>query len=114
MNKELNNKVNFLYNSVKIQYIGSKELYHGHFIDLIKENYLLPNNKVLNRERIIKNNHKEAVIIIAITNDNNFLLVAQNRVDNIVSLEFTSGYVEDNETSTEAATRELDMYLKRQ
>ena len=107
MNKDLNYKIAALYNSVKAKRLSRKELYHGHFIDLIEENYLLPNNKILKRERIIKNNHKEAVIVIAITNDNNFLLVAQNRVDNIVSLEFPSGYIEEGETCTEAATREL-------
>jgi ADP-ribose pyrophosphatase len=107
MNDKLINKINYLYDSVKAKQIATKELYHGHFIDLVEEQYLLPNNKVITRERIIKNGHKEAVIIIAITTDNKYLLVAQNRVDNKVSLEFPSGYIEDGETFIEAAIREL-------
>ena len=37
MNSELENKVNYLYDSVKAEHISTKELYHGHFIDLIEE-----------------------------------------------------------------------------
>ena len=51
MNSELENKVNYLYDSVKAEHISTKELYHGHFIDLIEEQYLLPNNKIIKRER---------------------------------------------------------------
>ena len=107
MNSELENKVNYLYNSVKADHISTKELYHGHFIDLIEEKYLLPNNKIIKQERIIKNMRKEAVIVIAITSDNKYILVAQNRIDNKVSLEFPSGYIEDGETYIEGAVREL-------
>ena len=107
MNNELNKRVEYLFDSVNAQYIGSKELYHGNFINLIEEEYLLPNNKTIKRERIIKNNHKESVIVIAITSDNKYILVAQNRVNNKVSLEFPSGYIEEGETYIEASTREL-------
>lgn len=107
MNDKLNEKVNYLYDSVKAKHIDTKELYHGHFIDLIEEKYLLPNNKIIKRERIIKNMRKEAVIVIAITIDNKYILVAQNRVNNKVSLEFPSGYIEDGETYIEGAVREL-------
>ena len=48
---------------------------------------------------------KEAVIVIAITSDNKFILVAQNRIDNKVSLEFPSGYIEDGETYISAAPK---------
>lgn len=107
MNDKLNAKVNYLYDSVKAEHIDTRELYHGHFIDLIEEQYLLPNNKIIKRERIIKNKHKEAVIVIAITGDNKYILVAQNRINNKVSLEFPSGYIEDGETYIEGASREL-------
>ena len=39
MNDKLNEKVNYLYDSVKAKHIDTKELYHGHFIDLIEEKY---------------------------------------------------------------------------
>ena len=107
MNDELNKKINYLYNSVKAKHIDTKKLYQGRFIDLIEEEYLLPNNKTITRERIIKNMHKEAVIVIAITDDNKYILLAQNRIDNKVSLEFPSGYIEDGETCIEGAVREL-------
>ena len=35
------------------------------------------------------------------------LLVAQNRVDNIISLEFPSGYIESGESYIKASSREL-------
>ena len=101
MNDKLNAKVNYLYDSVKAEHIDTRELYHGHFIDLIEEQYLLPNNKIIKRERIIKNRHKEAVIVIAITGDNKYILVSQNRIDNKISLEFPSGYIEEGETYIE-------------
>ena len=107
MNDKLNNKIKYLYDSVKAQKIGTRELYHGRFINLIEEQYLLTNNRVIKRERIIKNNNKEAVIVIAITSDNKYILVAQNRINNKVSLEFPSGYIEDGETCIEGAIREL-------
>ena len=107
MNDKLNAKVNYLYDSVKAEHIDTRELYHGHFIDLIEEQYLLPNNKIIKRERIIKNRHKEAVIVIAITGDNKYILVSQNRIDNKISLEFPSGYIEEGETYIEGAVREL-------
>ncbi len=107
MSDELKNKVNYLYNSVKAKHINTRKLYHGRFIDLIEEEYLLPNNKTIKKERIIKNGYKQAVIVIAITCDNKYLLVAQNRIDNIVSLEFPSGYIEYGEAYIKGAIREL-------
>lgn len=103
----LDNKIKSLIKSVKAKCISSEEVFKGNFITLIKESYILPNNKILNRERIIKNKNKQAVIIIAITTENKFLIVSQNRINDIVSLEFPSGYVENGESVIEAAKREL-------
>ncbi len=103
----LDNKIKSLIKSVKAKCIFSEEVFKGNFITLIKESYILPNNKILNRERIIKNKNKQAVIIIAITTENKFLIVSQNRINDIVSLEFPSGYVENGESVIEAAKREL-------
>lgn len=99
-------KINKLYNDTKASFLESKTLYQGKFIKLIEEDYLLPNGIIMPREKIIKNNNKESVIVITITIDNKFILVSQNRI-NGVTLEFPSGYVEENETIFEAALREL-------
>lgn len=106
MNKYLINKINYLINSTKATYLSSKILYKGNFINLIEEQYLLPNNVLMKREKIIKNN-KEAGIVIAITDDNKYILVSQNRINRITTLEFPSGYIESNENIIEASKREL-------
>ena len=60
----------------------------------------------MRRERIIKNKNKQAVIV-AITEDDKYLLVAQNRINGMTTLEFPAGYIEENESVTEASLREL-------
>ena len=107
MNEELENKINELMKKTKATLVSSKLLYHGNFINLIEESYMLPNKVIIKRERIIKNNNKQAVIIITITNDNKFILVSQNRINELTTLEFPSGYIEENETIEEASIREL-------
>jgi len=107
MDKVLEAKIKKMITSTKAKYLKTSELFKGNFIDLIEEEYLLPNNVLMRRERIIKNKGKQAVIIIAITEDNKYLLVSQNRVNGMTTLEFPSGYVEDNETVTQASIREL-------
>ena len=107
MNKELDNKINNLINDTRAEKINIKELYKGNFITLFEEDYRLPNGEVMKRERIRKNNGKEAVIIVAKTDDDRYLLVVQNRINGITSVEFPSGYIEEGETIIEAANREL-------
>ena len=107
MEKDLRNKIKSLLEKTKAEYLDSKSLYKGKFIEVIEEKYLLPNNVIMPRERIIKNNDKESVIIIPITIDNKYLLVTQNRINEITTLEFPSGYIEENESIIEAGTREL-------
>lgn len=107
MNNFLYTKLDNLIRQTKAKYISSNSLYDGKFIKLIKETYKLPNNKIITRERIIKNEGKESIIIIAITEDNKYILVSQNRINNIVTLEFPSGYIENKENIIEATTREL-------
>lgn len=107
MNTILENKISNLFSNTKAKYLSTKTLFKGKFIDLIEEEYLLPNNVIMTRERIIKNKGKQAVIIIAITNDNKYILVSQNRINEMTTLEFPSGYVEENESIIEASAREL-------
>ena len=107
MKKELTDKVNNLIRITKAEFLSSKSLYQGKFIELIEEQYLLPNDVVMRRERIIKNKNKQAVIVVAITEDDKYILVAQNRINGMTTLEFPAGYMEENETVTEASLREL-------
>lgn len=107
MNKKLEDKINELISKTKATMLSSKTLYQGNFINLIEESYALPNNVIMKREKIIKNNNKQSVIIIAITNDNKYILVSQNRINGLTTLEFPSGYIEDGESIMEASAREL-------
>ena len=105
--EKLLKRIDTLITKTKANFISTETLYKGKFIRLISEKYYLPNNKILYRERIEKNNNKESVIIVSITSDNKFILVVQNRINNLVSVEFPSGYIEENETIEIAAIREL-------
>ena len=107
MNNLLYTKLNNLFSKTKATYISSKTLYNGKFIKLISEKYKLPNNKIIDRKKKKKNSNKESVIIIAITKENKFILVVQNRINELTSIEFPSGYIEENESVEEAANREL-------
>lgn len=93
--------------NTKATILSKATVYEDHFIRLVKETYLLPNGKVITRDRIIKNKNKEAVIMIAETVENKYLLVIQNRIDQITSIEFPAGYIEEDESIEEAANREL-------
>ena len=104
---ELKSKVNNLIKSSSAKRLSSKVLFKGGFISVVEECYQLPNNNIIKKERIIKNNGKESVIIIPKTVDDKYILVAQTRINEITNLEFPSGYVENNETLVEAASREL-------
>lgn len=106
MNK-LNTKIEKIINKTKAKFLEEKTLYQGKFITLKEEKYKLPNNKILIRESIKKNKNKEAVIIISMTKTKKFILVVQNRTNEITSIEFPSGYIEENEEVEDAAKREL-------
>lgn len=107
MNNKLNKKITKLINNTKAQKLSSNTLYKGKFINVIEEKYLLPNKKIIIREKTIKNNGKEGVLIIAITKNKKIILVVQNRISDITSIEFPAGYIEPNENVLEASIREL-------
>lgn len=107
MDKLLKDKVDNLNNITKAKCLSSKIMYSGNFINLIEEKYLLPNGVIMKREKIIKNKSKQAVIIVAVTDENKYILVSQNRINNMTTLEFPSGYIEKNESVKDASIREL-------
>ena len=120
MKNELENKIKSLIKDTKAEQISVKEVYKGKFITILEEDYKLPNGNIIQRERIRKNNGKEAVIIVGRTSEDKYLLVVQNRINGIVSVEFPAGYIEEGEDVLYAAKRELleetgytsdDMYL---
>lgn len=104
--KVLLDRINELYEKVKGNCINEELLYSGKFLSILKEIYKLPNNKTVEKEKIIKNNGKNSVIIIAIT-DNKYIITFQNRLKDKMIAEFPSGYIEDNEDILTAAKREL-------
>lgn len=62
-------------------------------------------------EQILKNNtNGDAVVIIPITENNNFIIIIESRPNTIegVSVEFPAGMVDKNETFEHAALRELE------
>lgn len=105
--KILLEKINELYKKVKGEFIKKEILYSGNFIDILRETYKLPNENIVHKEKIIKNGGKDSVIIIAITQDKEYIITFQNRIKDKIIAEFPSGYIEENEKVIEAAKREL-------
>ena len=107
MNKELIFKINKVIDKTKAEFLSSEIMYQDKFITLLKEIYKLPNNKIVFRDTVIRKQNKEAVLIIARTQNDKYLIVIQNRINGITSVEFPSGYIEENESIEIAANREL-------
>lgn len=105
--KLLLDKINELYQKVHGELIDQELLYSGKFIDLIRESYQLPNNQVVQKEKVVKNKGKDSVIILAIDENKKYLITFQNRISNELIVEFPSGYMEEGETVIDAAKREL-------
>ena len=105
--KVLLDKINELYQKVKGEFIQKEVLYNGGFLEILKETYKLPNEKTVEKEKVIKNGGKNSVIIIAITQDKEYIITFQNRIKDKKIAEFPSGYIENGEDPIEAARREL-------
>ena len=105
--KLLLDKINNLYNAVKGKFIKKELLYSGNFLSVLRETYKLPNKKIVKKEKVIKNDGKNSVIVIAITKDRKYIITFQNRIKDTTIAEFPAGYIENNEKPIEAAKREL-------
>jgi len=105
--KVLLDRINELYKSVKGEFIQKETLYSGNFIQLLKETYKLPNENIVEKEKVVKNNGKDSVIVIAITQEKEYIITIQNRINDKLIAEFPSGYIENNEDPIDAAKREL-------
>ena len=103
----IESKIKSIIEKTKADLLSRKQIFDSSFIKVFEEKYKLPDGRIISKQSVSKNNGKEAVIVITKTIDNKFLLVFQNRVDNVVSIEFPSGYIEDKEEITEAAKREV-------
>lgn len=104
--KELLEKIKRIYNKSKGELIEGKTLYTGKFLKIINESYKIQ-DRIINKEKVVKNNGKNAVIVISITDDNQYIITLQNRMNENMIAEFPSGYIEPSETPLEAAKREL-------
>ncbi len=103
----LKDKIDAIVNKTKGERLSRDLIFDGGFVKVFKEEYKLPDGRIITRECISKNNNKSAAIIITRTIDNKFIMVFQNRIDNIVSCEFPSGYIEENEDVIKGALREV-------
>ena len=105
--KILLERINDLYKKVKGQFIREEILYSGQFLQILRETYKLPNENRVEKEKVVKNDGKDSVIVIAVTQDKEYIITIQNRINDKLIAEFPSGYIENNEDSINAAKREL-------
>lgn len=103
----LKDKIEEIIKNTKGTKLKSDIIFDSGFIKIYKEEYKLPDNRIIEKQRIVKNNGKDAAIVVTRTKDDKYLLVFQNRVDNIVSAEFPSGYIESGEDVLSGALREV-------
>lgn len=86
--------------------ISTETIYTGRVIDLSVQTVQLPNGEEAKREVVT---HPGAVTVLAISNDENILLVRQFRKScDQVLLEIPAGKLERGEDTLEAAKRELE------
>ena len=86
--KILLDRINELYKKVKGKFIQKEVLYSGNFLQILRETYRLPNENIVSKEKIIKNAGKDSVIVIAITQDKEYIITIQNRINDKLIAEF--------------------------
>lgn len=105
--KILLDRINDLDKKVKGEFIKKEILYSGSFFEIIREIYSLGNGSIIEKEKIIKNEGKDSIILIAITQNKEYIITFQNRIKDKLIAEFPFGYIEDGESPIEAAKRLL-------
>ena len=100
-------KIHKIYNKVKGNLLRTETLYSGEFLQVLREIYAFPDKRMVSKEKVLKNNGKNSVIVIALTSDDEYIITFQNRINNSVLAEFPSGYIENNEDVIDASKREL-------
>lgn len=105
--KILLDRISELYQKVKGEFLKKEILYSGKFLDILSETYKLSNGNVVNKEKVIKNGGRNSVIVIAITQDKEYIITFQSRIKDRIIAEFPSGYIEYDENPIETAIREL-------
>lgn len=105
--KILIDKIHKIYNKVKGNLLRTETLYSGEFLQVLREIYAFPDKRMVSKEKVLKNNGKNSVIVIALTSDGEYIITFQNRINNSVLAEFPSGYIEDGEEVISASKREL-------
>ena len=104
----LEERLEKIISNTKGELLRKDKIFDGGFVKVYEEEYKLPNGKVIIKQRVSKNNGKDAAIIVTRTIDDKYLVVFQNRVDNIVSAEFPSGYIEPGEDVLAGSLREVE------
>ena len=103
----LKERLDKIISNTKGERLSKEKIFDGGFVKVFKEEYKLPDGRVITKESISKNNDKDAAIIVTRTVDDKYLVVFQNRVNNVVSAEFPSGYIEPGEDVLTGALREV-------
>ena len=104
--KVLLDRINKLYKKVKGESIKEEVLYSDEFVNVLKQTYKLQNNEIKEQEKIVKNEEKDTILIIPITQDNEYIINI-DKFDNKVSLKFPYDYIGEDEDIEEATNKIL-------
>ena len=88
--KILLDKIHKIYDKVKGKLLRTETLYNGEFLQVLREIYSLPDEMIVTKEKVLKNNGKNSVIVIALTSDGEYIIAFQNRINNSILAEFPS------------------------
>ena len=109
--KVLLEKINEFYKKIKGEYIKKETLYSGEFIEIFRNTYKLPNENIIQKETIVKNEGKNKILVIGITADEKYIVTCQHKTNNEIIAEFPSEYIEFHEDIIEATKRILKTKL---